>query len=141
MITFLPTDSLIGLGFRPGSIKKQTLRMSYSHNDTPNGPNNNGSPTETTAKLVFRCFSKCLCMGIGKRSNPSIFEDQSNSQRLVAMDVSNKKANEFSIKGSASFKKSLELLSVPKLFAVLTVTNASLISCTAMVLKWNVALC
>ena len=56
------------------------------------------------------------------------------------MEVLNKKAREFSMKGEASFKKSLEILSIPKLFAVLILANAALISLTSIVLKLNLAL-
>eukprot|EP00112_Aurelia_sp_Birch-Aquarium-sp1_P016609 Seg378.26 transcript_id=Seg378.26/GoldUCD/mRNA.D3Y31 product=Usherin protein_id=Seg378.26/GoldUCD/D3Y31 len=48
--SFKTRESLIGLGFRPGSIKKQSLRLSYSHNDTSNDLNNNGHPSESAAR-------------------------------------------------------------------------------------------
>ena len=86
--------------------------MSYSHNDTPNGSNNNGSPTEATAKLVFYCFSSFCTWVLGNGvTYPSLkigvtqatFHE--SGKRLVSTDVLNKKASEFPIKGSASFKK------------------------------------
>ena len=51
----------------------------------------------------------------------------------------NKKRSELSMKGSASLRKQVEMLSVPKLFAVFILTNASPIICTSIALKWNFA--
>ena len=56
------------------------------------------------------------------------------------MDALNKKASKLAIKGSARFKKELRTVSVPKIFAFVTLANASLNSRASIVLKCILAL-
>ena len=62
---------------------------------------------------------------------------QNFGNRLVSIEVLNMMAKEVSMKGKASFKKWLEMVSFPKLLAVISLAIASGISKALMCLNLN----